>query len=111
MYFYKTNLIVVFFIYQYDVFTCFFNFFQFFWLHAIITNQCINRINITVITNDLKVAYTLSENENISLIILGGMKHKDSFDIYGPTAVDILKSLNANKYFIIFIINFFFTAG
>ena len=24
--------------------------------------------NITVITNDLKVAYTLSENENISLI-------------------------------------------
>lgn len=55
--------------------------------------------NITVITNDLKVAYTLSENENISLIILGGMKHKDSFDIYGPTAVDILKSLNANKYF------------
>lgn len=57
--------------------------------------------NLTVITCDLKVAYTLAEaeNDNISLFVLGGMKHKDSFDLYGPTIVEILKSLNVDLYF------------
>lgn len=55
--------------------------------------------NLTVITSDLKVAYTLSQSDNISLIVTGGMKHPDSFDLYGPTVIDILKSLNANTYF------------
>ena len=55
--------------------------------------------NVTVITNDLKVAYTLSQIEHISLIVTGGMKHPDSYDLYGPNVVDILMSLNANTYF------------
>lgn len=55
--------------------------------------------NLTVITNDLKVAYTLSANERISLIVTGGMKHHDSFDLYGPSVAGILMSLNANRYF------------
>lgn len=55
--------------------------------------------NLTVITSDLKVAYTLAKCDNISLIVLGGVKHKDSYDLYGPTVIEILKSLNANKYF------------
>ena len=57
--------------------------------------------NLTVITCDLKVAYTLAEaeNDNLSLFVLGGMKHKESFDLYGPTIVEILKSLNVDLYF------------
>ncbi|MEF9962193.1 MAG: DeoR/GlpR family DNA-binding transcription regulator [Erysipelotrichaceae bacterium] len=55
--------------------------------------------NLTVITCDLKVAYTLSKVSNISLIVLGGIKHKESYDLFGPTVVELLQSLNVNKYF------------
>ena len=33
------------------------------------------------------------------MFVLGGMKHKESFDLYGPTIVEILKSLNVDLYF------------
>lgn len=56
--------------------------------------------NITVATNDIKVAYTLSTNSNIRLVMIGGIKHHDGYDLYGDQVSDIVKSLSVTKYFI-----------
>lgn len=55
--------------------------------------------NLTVITNDLKIAYTLAECENISLFVLGGMRLPEAYDLYSSQAVEVLRSLNADVYF------------
>ena len=54
--------------------------------------------NLTVATNDLKVAYTLCGNRGISLVVSGGIKHRDAYDLYGGMS-DIIETLNVKKYF------------
>ena len=56
--------------------------------------------NVTVITNDIKVAYTLCSNSEITLIMVGGTKHKDGYDLYGDSISDVIISMNISKYFI-----------
>ncbi len=55
--------------------------------------------NLTVITADLKVAYTLADQDQIALFVLGGMKHEASYDLYGSNIVSLLDSINADVYF------------
>lgn len=55
--------------------------------------------NLTVVTCDLKVAYTLADHKNISLYVLGGMKQVESYDLYSPNMLEVLGSLNADSYY------------
>ena len=55
--------------------------------------------NLTVVTCDLKTAYTLSDNENISLYVLGGMKQKAAYDLYEPNMLETLSALNVDAYY------------
>lgn len=56
--------------------------------------------NLTVVTNDIKVAYTLCANMNITLVMAGGIKHTEGYDLYGDGASQIIDSLNINKCFL-----------
>jgi DeoR family fructose operon transcriptional repressor len=56
--------------------------------------------DITVITNDLMVAMTLSANEDIELVVLGGKRRKGVYSLIGPFAERILEQLNVDKAFI-----------
>lgn len=71
---------------------------MFYFAKELANNKKLN--NITIATNDIKVAYTLSSNPNIRLVMMGGIKHSDGYDVYGDKVSDIIKSLNITKYFI-----------
>lgn len=53
--------------------------------------------NITVITNDISIAYELAQKENVSLIVTGGSLKPNSFSIVGPECERSLSSFNVNK--------------
>jgi DeoR/GlpR family transcriptional regulator of sugar metabolism len=56
--------------------------------------------NITVITNDLMIAYVLSEANGIDLVVLGGQHRKGVYSLIGPFTENILKELNVDKAFL-----------
>lgn len=53
--------------------------------------------NLTVITNALNIAYQLAENENITLIITGGVLRHSELSMIGHIAEQTLKGLRADK--------------
>lgn len=55
--------------------------------------------DLTVITNDIKIAYTLTDNPNISIYVLGGFRLKDTYDLYEPSMLNTLSQLNIDTYF------------
>jgi DeoR/GlpR family transcriptional regulator of sugar metabolism len=55
---------------------------------------------ITAITNDISIAYELSQKENISLLVTGGNLKSNSFSLVGPECEKMLGSLNVNKTFV-----------
>jgi len=56
--------------------------------------------NMTVITNDLKIAYTLCSEDHIELVVLGGQQRKGVYSLLGPFAENTLKILNIDKAFL-----------
>src|SRR5690606_6426000 len=56
--------------------------------------------NITVITNDIMIAMTLSANDDIQLVMLGGQRRKGVYSLIGPFAEMLLNQLNVDKAFI-----------
>ncbi|SHE64369.1 transcriptional regulator, DeoR family [Seinonella peptonophila] len=56
--------------------------------------------NLTVITNDIKIAMLLSDNENIELVVLGGQRRKSVYSLTGPITENILQNLNVDKTFL-----------
>jgi len=56
--------------------------------------------NITVITNDIMIAMTLSDNDDIQLVMLGGQRRKGVYSLIGPFAEQILNQLNVDKAFL-----------
>lgn len=56
--------------------------------------------NITVITNDIKIAMTLSDNDNIELVVIGGQKRKGVCSLIGPFTENILNLINVDKVFL-----------
>lgn len=55
---------------------------------------------VTVITNDIKIAMTLSDNDNIELVVIGGQKRKGVYSLIGPFAESILNQLKVDKVFL-----------
>lgn len=62
--------------------------------------KLLNHRQITVITNDTRIAATLEESHTIELCILGGYRRKGTSTIIGPNALDMLKELNVDIAFI-----------
>ncbi|MFZ4451685.1 DeoR/GlpR family DNA-binding transcription regulator [Salibacterium aidingense] len=56
--------------------------------------------DITVITNDMKNAMVLSDNDAIDLVVIGGQKRKGVYSLNGPFAEDMLKQLHVDKVFL-----------
>lgn len=65
-----------------------------------LAKKMINLSNITVITNDLKIAMLLSKNEKIELVVLGGQRRKGVYSLIGPFTESLLQSLNVDKVFL-----------
>lgn len=55
---------------------------------------------ITVLTNDVNIAYELAQMENINLILTGGSVRSGSFSITGSDCESSLRAYNVNKAFI-----------
>lgn len=56
--------------------------------------------DITVITNDIKIAYELSEKPYIKLFVTGGMLKNNVFTLIGSDAESFLSRLHVNKSFL-----------
>lgn len=65
-----------------------------------LAKQIKNNNNITVITNDLKIAYILSQSDGIDLVVLGGQQKKGVYSLIGPFTENLLKMLNVDKAFL-----------
>lgn len=56
--------------------------------------------NVTVITNDISIAYELSQKSNVNLTVIGGNLKSNSFTIIGPECEKAIASFNVNKLFL-----------
>ena len=56
--------------------------------------------NITVITNDLKIAMTLAHKPGITLIVTGGMQEKSVYTLTGSAAEEFFSKVRVNKTFL-----------
>jgi DeoR/GlpR family transcriptional regulator of sugar metabolism len=65
-----------------------------------LAQQILSMRNLTVITNDLKIAICLSENEEIDLVVLGGQKRKGVFSLIGSIPESLLMNLCVDKAFL-----------
>jgi DeoR family glycerol-3-phosphate regulon repressor/DeoR family myo-inositol catabolism operon transcriptional repressor len=55
---------------------------------------------LTVITNDISIAYELSHKSGINLIVAGGSLRRESFSVIGSECEKFLNSYNVRKAFI-----------
>lgn len=65
-----------------------------------LAKQLVKARNITVITNDIKSAMCLSENEAIDLVVLGGQRRRGVYSLVGPFTELLLQNLNVDKVFL-----------
>ena len=56
--------------------------------------------NLTVITNNLKIAWLLSEHKGVSLFCTGGWLKEQSMSFFGESALRFINRLNADAAFI-----------
>ena len=56
--------------------------------------------NLTVITNNLKIAWLLSQNKGVTLLCAGGWLKERSMSFFGPSTVQFISRLNADANFI-----------
>lgn len=59
-----------------------------------------NMSDITVITNNLPAAYTLSENKDITLVVIGGTVRHKTHSMHGTIAELSLRGINADIMFV-----------
>lgn len=64
-----------------------------------LAHQLLTMKNITVITNDVKIAMCLCDNEDLDLVVLGGQRRKGVFSLIGSMAESLLKDLCVDKAF------------
>jgi DeoR family glycerol-3-phosphate regulon repressor len=55
---------------------------------------------LTVITNDTKIAGELAESGSIELCVLGGYRRKGTYTIIGPSALEMMKGMNVDIAFL-----------
>jgi DeoR/GlpR family transcriptional regulator of sugar metabolism len=58
-----------------------------------------NRRNITVVTNAVNIAMELSENEDLQVVLTGGMLRSKNFELCGPLAERTLEAINIHTMF------------
>jgi len=56
-------------------------------------------IDITVLTNFLPVALTLSKKRNIKVFLLGGILRKEELSLVGDSAIEAIRNFKIDKYF------------
>lgn len=56
----------------------------------------LNRNRLTVITNDIHIAYTIARHQNAHLVLIGGELLPGVFTMWGATALDQVKRLNVD---------------
>jgi DeoR family fructose operon transcriptional repressor len=56
-------------------------------------------IDITVLTNFIPVALTLSKKRNIKVFLLGGILRKEELSLVGDSAIEAIHNLKIDKYF------------
>ncbi|MDK2799260.1 MAG: hypothetical protein PWP27_2376 [Clostridiales bacterium] len=62
--------------------------------------QILPDIDISVITNDINIAYELSHKEKINLILTGGTQRKGSYSLVGPETERFYEAYNVQKLFL-----------
>lgn len=60
----------------------------------------INAKNVTVITNDIKIANEIAERELIDLIVVGGTLEKGVYTLTGFNSIEFLQKFHVNKAFL-----------
>jgi DeoR/GlpR family transcriptional regulator of sugar metabolism len=60
----------------------------------------LDRKNVTVITNDIKIAVEIAQKPNIKLIVTGGILERSVYTLIGPNAEDFLSKIHVNKTFL-----------
>jgi len=65
-----------------------------------LANELKDMENITVITNDIKVAMVLAENDGIELVVLGGQKRKGVYSLIGPITEMLTSQFHVDKVFL-----------
>lgn len=60
----------------------------------------LNKNDLTVITNDIKIAMELAHRPNISLIVAGGTLAKSVYTLIGPQTESFLSQIHVNKTFL-----------
>lgn len=56
--------------------------------------------DVTIVTNDIKVAAVFADSDTVNLFVLGGHKRKGSSSIVGITAMEMVKDFNIDLAFI-----------
>jgi len=59
-----------------------------------------NKVRITVVTNDLKIAVKLAENPKINLICTGGIARSSIFSLEGAMTESFIKNITVDKTFL-----------
>lgn len=57
-------------------------------------------VNITVLTNDIKIAMELTNKPNIRVVVCGGTLNSPVYTLTGNVAVDYFKHIHVNKTFL-----------
>jgi DeoR family fructose operon transcriptional repressor len=65
-----------------------------------IAKNLVHRSNITVITNDINVAAELRDAKGVTVIVVGGILEPNSYMLNGMFALNALKTLHVQKYFL-----------
>jgi DeoR family fructose operon transcriptional repressor len=60
----------------------------------------LDKKDITVITNDIKIAMEVAHKPNMSLIVTGGFLEKSVYTLVGPNTEDFLSKIHVNKTFL-----------
>ncbi|GIP37265.1 GntR family transcriptional regulator [Paenibacillus sp. J31TS4] len=66
----------------------------------LIAKQLKARRGITVVTNAVNIAMELADNDDIQVLVTGGMMRNKSFELCGPLAERMVEHLNIGKMFI-----------
>ncbi|MGE4282387.1 MAG: DeoR/GlpR family DNA-binding transcription regulator [Clostridia bacterium] len=67
---------------------------------TLIMAQLLPDIEVSVITNDINIAYELSNRERINLILTGGTQRKGSYSLVGPETESFFDAYNVQKLFL-----------
>lgn len=62
--------------------------------------EALGEFPVTVITNDIKIAYVLLQKENVHMMVLGGARIDDSSSLLGSQAYETMERMRVNRLFL-----------